>query len=181
MTDNQLLTLLVAGFSAELATRAPYPVAVKQSFGSRQQGAKSGPVLYLFKVGDKRVGSLQRKDTLNKTTNPWTFDHLESQWYETTFQAMALVPQDPAQPNSLTTSDIVNVGADIIQSDSMMARLRAQRVGVLRVSEVRNPYFVDDAERNEAEPSFDFVLTHKRETINGVPVVVTVEYNFARV
>lgn len=181
MTDNQLLAILVSGFTAGLTSRAPYPVAVKQKFQSRQQGAKSGPVLYLFKVGDRRRGSVQRKDTLDKTTTPWTFVHLESQWYETTFQGMALVPQDPAQPNALTTSDVVNLGADIIQSDAMMLRLRARGIGVLRVGSIRNPYFVDEAARNEAEPSFDFVLTHKRETLNGVPVIESVDFNFARV
>lgn len=183
MTDNGLLQLLVAGFTTLLPARVPFAVAVKQKYQPTQQGAKVGPVLYVFKVGDTRRGWVQRKDVYDPDADEGrgAFRHLESQWYETTFQCSALSRQDPADPNSVTASDLASAGCDIMQSDAMMGRLRLSGVGVLRVDAVRNPYFVDDAERNEADPSFDFVVTHKRETIDMVPVVESVEFNFARV
>ena len=183
MTDNGLFQLLVAGFTALLPARVATPVVVKQKYQPVQQGVKSDPVLYVFKVGDARRGWVQRKDVYDPTADAGrgAFRHLESQWYETTFQVSALSRQDPADPNSITASDLASAGCDIMQSDAMMARLRLSGVGVLRVDAVRNPYFADDAERNEANPSFDFVVTHKRETIDMVPVVESVEFNFARV
>jgi hypothetical protein len=180
MTDNQLLILCIAGITAGMATRAPAEgVVVKQNFQPVQQGPKSPPVLYLHKVGDKRIGFMERRDQYDAPNN--VFRHFESQWYETTLQLDGLKRLDPAQPNSLTASDLLNVAAGIIQSDGFMGQLRLAGVGILRVTDVRNPYFVDDADRNEADPSFDFVLTHKREYIDGVPVVSKFEFNFSRV
>lgn len=183
MTDNGLLILLVAGFDALLPARAPYAGVVRQNYQPTQQGASVKPVLYLHKLGDVRRGWVQRKDVYDPAADDGrgAFRHYEGQWYETTFQVSALAQQDPSDPNSATASDLASVGCDIMQSDVMMARLRASGVGVLRVDAVRNPYFVDDEARNEANPSFDFVVTHKRETLDMVPVVESVEFNFARV
>lgn len=183
MTDNGLMQLLVAGFGVLLGARVATPVAVKQKNQPTQQGAKSGPVVYVYKIGDVRRGWVHRKDVYDPEADEGrgAFLHYEGQWYETTFQVSALARQDPADPNSTTASDLANVACDIMQSDVMMARLRASDVGVLRVDAVRNPYFVDDAERFEADPSFDFVVTHKRETLDGVPKIESIEFNFARV
>jgi hypothetical protein len=179
MTDNGLMTLLVSGFNALLPVRVPFPVDVRQKYQPTQQGIKSGAAVYLFKVGDVRRGHVQRKDVYNVADG--NFSHLESQWYETTIQVSALLRQNPAEPYSLTVGDVASIACGIIQSHAMMQRLKLSGVGVLRVDAIRNPFFVDDSERNEASPSFDFVLTHKRETIDMVPAVEFVEFNFARV
>ena len=62
MTDNGLIQLLVAGFVAILPARVAFPVEVKQNYPPSQQGVKSGPVLYLHKIGEVRRGWVQRKD-----------------------------------------------------------------------------------------------------------------------
>ena len=179
MTDAQLFELIMAGMLAAASVRAGVTVDVKQNYQPTQQGAQTAPTLYVHKLFDKRVGHVQRKDVLDIPND--VFRHHEAQWYETTFQVTALAAGNPLVPNLPSASDLVNVGADIMQSDAMMARLRAANVGVLRVGEITNPQFVDDRDRFEASPSFDFVLTHKREYIDGVPVVSSVEFNFARV
>lgn len=183
MTDAQLFTLIMAGMLAAASVRAGVPVDVKQNYQPTQQGAQTVPTLYVHKLFDKRVGHVQRKDVWDPDADPpnGAYRHIEAQWYETTFQVTALAAGNPLVPDQPSASDLVNVGADIMQSDAMMARLRAANVGVLRVGEITNPQFVDDRDRFEASPSFDFVLTHKREYIDGVPVVSLVEFNFARV
>lgn len=183
MTDNDLFKLLKPNFEAMLAERVGFTVVVKQSFQPTQQSAAAVPALYLFKVSDVRRGSAQRQDVYDPSGDEGRgiFRHKESQWYETKFQAMALRRQDPADADMLTASDLVNVGAAIIQSDQMMAILRAAGVGVLRVDSVRNPYIVNSEGQNEADPSFDFVLTYKREYLDGVPIINTIEIQILRV
>lgn len=109
------------------------------------------------------------------------FDHADRQLYESTYQLSAWVPQDPASVNALTESDVLNIVSGIMQSDAIIAAFRASGVSLLRVTEVRNPYIVDERDRFEAVPSFDIVLLHHRETVSTLPAVVTYEANINRV
>jgi hypothetical protein len=93
------------------------------------------------------------------------------QQYESAFQISGLSTQNPADPNQLTASDIVNLAASIMQSRTTVATLEAQGVGVLKITEVRNPYFSDDRQRYEASPSFDFSLTHKQIIVTAPPIL----------
>lgn len=179
MTDNQLLTLIVAGLEAGLATAGVADVLVAQNYQPTQQGADSGMGLYVHKVGDVRRGSPRRWDALNDDRTE--FVHHELQQMETTFQVSALSPQVPTEPTRPTASDLANLAAAILGSDAFMDRLRPFNVGVLRIAQVTNPQAVNDYDQNEAEPTLDFVLTHKREFVNGVPVVVSIEINIHRV
>ena len=67
--------------------------------------------------------------------------HTEMQRYATIFQISALATQDPATPMQLTASDLVNFAAAVAQSDGFIQAIEAQGVGVLRIGEIRNPYF----------------------------------------
>lgn len=100
---------------------------------------------------------------------------MTTQQYETTFQIMALSTQYPETPNAYTASDIVNAVAYCLQCDSAIETLENQGVGVLRVTDVRNPPFIDDRDRYEFGPSFDFTLTHKQIITNTIPVLETEE------
>lgn len=201
MRDNQLIALLIsqlnAGFSALGLT-----VSVKQSYQPTRQGANVGPTVYISKLYDERMGTvgvsetwiganLATEDGDAITTEDGTgvgveygagfMQHTETQQYVTYFQASALAMQDPSDVNSLTASDITNYAASIAQSMAFIAALEAQGVGVLKIGQVRNPYFDDDRQRFEASPSFDFGLTHKQIIISTVPVISTTEYQILTV
>lgn len=98
-----------------------------------------------------------------------------TQQYETTFQMMTLATQNPSTPNQQTASDILNAIAYILQSDSTVQTLEAQGIGILRVTDIRNPPFVDDRDRFEFGPSFDFTLTHKQVISSTVPILQSEE------
>lgn len=100
-----------------------------------------------------------------------TWVYTETQQKASLFQCVALATQDPANTNQLTASDIANLGCYVMQSAQTISALEAQGCGVLRIPEVRNPYFTDDRERYEASPSFDFTLTHNQQIITSIPVV----------
>ena len=181
MLDNQLIKEIIVIIKAGLtAAGAPYSaLLVKQSNQPTQQGVPTKSTVFLTKLFDHRHGSLRRDDV-------WDLDlekmfHTETQIYETTFQIEALAIQNPADVNSLTASDIVNRVAAILQSDTALTSFWDKDIGIERIEEIRNPYFQDDKQRNEASPSFDFILTHKQVIITESPIVEDITYNFNRV
>lgn len=173
MIDNELFTFVKSAIDQGLAARSVANVKVKRKFQRMQQGAESGAVVYLFKVGDKRVGSPRKADKWNAQT--LKMDHTESQTFETTIQASVMVDEDPANVAQLTASDLANIVCDIMQGDDGLAVLRAGKVGVLRVGAVSNPYAVDDRSQYAASPSFDFVLTYRRARVSNVPELKTID------
>lgn len=204
MLDNQLFTLIINTIVAAEANLGIAGMPIAQAFQPTNQGVNTQPTAYLWKIGDKRIGSPQRTETmgdLNLTTelganittegqlNLLTelglniitesgfnliteqsqdilaeniLVHTEAQWYETTFQISCLVTQNPATPMQYTASDILNLIAYILQSTSTIAAFNAQGIGILRVMDVRNPYFRDDRGQFDASPSLDFVITHQQ-------------------
>ncbi len=149
MLDNQLIQLFLPLITAGLTAQGYSGVSVTQSFQPTQQGAFTGPAVYFFKIGDHRYGFLGR-------TNVWDSVHgvevhTETQNYETTFQVSAWVRQVPGV-STYTASDLVNVVSGILQSDSTVFTLAANDVGIYRITDVRNPYFVDDRDQHEASP-----------------------------
>lgn len=193
MTDAQLQALIVAQLGVfipqypQLASIAGLTVA--QTFQPRQQGRQSTPTIYFFKVGHRRYGFTGTRDIYVPPTDPpppppaalGSFRHEEIQVYEQRYQFMALVPQSPAQPMALTASDVLDTVAGIMGSDGCRGALRAQGVGILRITELRNPYFTNEQNRFEADPSFDVIFTHTRTLESVVPKVETYDVRITRV
>lgn len=160
MNDNALISLIISTIKAQEPIAGIADLPVKQAYQPRNQGVNIEPTAYLFKIGDKRYG-------FRTKTNVWDADisrmvHVETQVYESTFQISALAIQNPRTPSAPTASDILNSIAYILQSDTTIETFESQNVGILRVMDIRNPYFMDDKNRYEASPSFDFILTHKQ-------------------
>lgn len=179
MKDNDLIRLFLPIITAGLTADGFTGVTVKQSNQPTLQGANSNPTVYFYKLFDKRYGWLRRNDD-------WLEDdqimrHTEVQMYETSFQIGAMVMQNPNTPNQYTAADLVNEVAAILQSDSARKTLGESNVGILRVEEVRNPYFKDDFDKFEAFPSFDFVLTHRQTRVSTNPVIESIEFDIKRV
>lgn len=180
MNDKQMAALIMAQVLPLVqATSGLETVKMARNFQPRQQGAPSGPYVYFIKLSDHRHGSPERRDVWDEDAG--AFVHTETQRYETTLQFMALVPQDPKATTGLTESDILNAVSGIMQSDAIISAFQAQEVGILRVTEVRNPYIVDDRDQFEATPSFDVVLTHTRQRVTALPAVVTYQANVSRI
>lgn len=180
MNDKQIAALFVAELLPRMRAQADLAgVALARKYQPRQQGATTGPVVYFFKVGDHDHGSPKREEIINGAGV--VFNQTQRQLVETTYQFAAWVPQDPANVAALTESDVLNIVSAIMQSDALIAAFRAAGVGIQRVTDIRNPYFVDERNRFEAEPSFDIVLTHYRNLSSTLPAVDTFEANISRV
>lgn len=156
-----------------------YGVNLARNYQQTQQGATTGPYVYFVKLFDRRFGHPKRRDIWDAARG--LFWHEEEQTYATTYQLSAWIPQTPSDVTGLTESDILNLVSGIMQSDGVLSAFRAAGVGILRVTDVRNPYIVDDRDRFEAIPTFDVVLTHNRINVASLPAVVTYDANLGRV
>lgn len=169
MNDNQLIQLFLPIIKAGLIADGFTNVMVQASDLPNQQGIPRVPTVFFKKIHDHRYG-------WGKAYPKWDVglaaERLhEDQWHETTFQISTLYIQNPSTPNQYTAADLCNEVAYIMQSEATRVTLMAQNVGILRVSEITNPYFQDDKDQFEAMPSFDFILTSLETRVSTIPVV----------
>jgi hypothetical protein len=177
-TDNAVLAIVI-GILRDALNANAINAGVRQVNQPRQQGTPTKNTILINKVANKRYGYLGR-------TEKWYPEeqvekHTESQWIESMFQIGALAIQNPADINAMTASDLINFAAQVMQSDATLSKLRAQKIGIYRITAIRNPYFVDDKERFEASPSFDFTLTYEQVYISEVPVLQSTEFQIRQV
>lgn len=177
MTDNSLIALfgnaLKSGF-----TDLGITIDLVQAYEPTNQGINTGDTVYFQKLFNKRHGHTGRSNYWDLLTS--TMVYTETQVIETTFQINALVRQNPSSLGN-TASDIVNYAAAIMSSTKMLKTLQAAGVGIYRITEVRNPYFIDDRGQYEASPNFDFTLTHNLDIITTAPIIELIDYNFTRI
>lgn len=171
-TDNQIIQIFLPIIQQGLIDDGFTGITVKQSNQPTQQGIPATPTVYFLKVANRRYGFLGR---LDKWVN-LVMSHHETQYMEITFQVMALVLQFPITPNQYTASDLINEVASIMQSDKTRDILNNNGIGILRVTDISNPYFVDDRDQFEASPSFDFTLTYQDDRVSEIAIVDEYDY-----
>lgn len=174
MFDNVLIKLVIETIIAQEIIAGIPELPVSQAFQPTQQGVNKAATAYMHKLGDRRIGSPYRADVYDPVQSLEI--HTELQQYETDFQFSVLSTQDPSDTTQKTASDIVNLIAYILQSSATIAALEARGVGVLRIQEIRNPYFKDDRDRFESNPSFDITFTHKQIISSSIPILQTTEF-----
>lgn len=167
MNDADLAKHLIAALRAGGVVT---PMRIVQNNQPGQRGRPTGPAVLFEKLMDRRYGSPRRADASDPDV-PFGVVHVETQVYHSTFQVNALAEPVSAAgvPPVTTASDLVNLAAAAIQSDAAIKYLLAQGVGVFRVTDVRNPAFMNDQGQFERVPSFDFVLTHDQVMISKAP------------
>jgi len=170
MMTNQLKKLFLSIINTGLIADGYAGVAVKQANQPTQQGINTQPTVYFYQIGVKRYGFLGRTDVWNNIESEMV--HTESQYYETTFQVSALVLQYPQSPSQYTAIDLVNEVASIMQSDNTLAILNSSGIGILRISDISNPHFVDDRDQFESSPFFEFTLVSQSSRVTTTPVIV---------
>ncbi len=169
LTDNSLIQLFLPIINAQLIVDGFTTTVVKQSNQPTMQGINTAPTVYFFKVANKRYGFLGRNDVWDSVHSQMV--HTESQYIESTWQFSALVLQNPSNLALPTASDLINDVASIMQSDKTRDILNASGVGVLRITDIRNPYFQDDRDNFEASPSFDITFVYQNIRTSTNPVI----------
>lgn len=169
MNDNQIIELFLPIISAGLTARGYSNVSVVAANQPTQQGINTSGTVYFYKVSNKRYGYLSTIDEWDSNND--TMVHTEIQPFESVYQVSGLVLQDPTDTSKPTASDLVNEVAWILQSQNTITTLMNSDVGILRISEIRNPYFTDDRDQFEANPSFDFTLTYRDVRVSTAPII----------
>lgn len=169
MNDNALIQLFLPIITAQLLVDGFTNVIVQQYDQPTQQGITRLPTVFFQKVYNHRYGWGHAYNKWNTVTHQE--DLHEDQWHETHFQFFTMVVPNLLQPISYTAADLANEVASILQSQATRVTLMASNVGILRISEITNPYFQDDRDQFEATPTFDFILTSLETRVSIVPTV----------
>lgn len=179
MTDNQLEILLREQLLAGLARQGYATVPVVSSYQPTTEGRNTEATVYFFPLQDQRYGWQGRKRVVDLISGAITTT--ETQLMESGFQIFALAPQDPEDLSLPTAKDLVNIAAMICNSETFITAIRRAGAGVQRITQIRSPYFVNDEGQFEASPSFDIIISHKRQIQEVTPVADDVTLSIHRV
>ena len=179
MLDNELIALFRPIITAGLVSYGFADVDVIQFNQPTQQGTPLKNTIYFQKLFDHRYGFMGVHEIYDELNTRVIRTQIQN--YETTFQIQALAIQDPANTSAPTASDLVNIVSDVLQLQSTIETLQASHVGILRITDVVNPYFIDDKDRFEATPSFSFTLTHTHTNISYQPFIDSVAIKIYKV
>lgn len=179
MTDNQLAELFRAHLLYGLSRHGHPNTLVVESNQPTTQGRTDTATLYYFALPERRYGWQHRSRTYDEQESQITTK--EGQWIESAYQLFAMVPQRPRDLSTVTPKDLLNLAALICNSEPFLSGMRAGGAGVQRITEIRNPFFVNDRKQFEASPSFDITISHKREIIEITPVTTEVTHRIFRV
>ena len=166
MKTYQLFQAIKPLIDAALAA-AGVSAVLTQSYQPTQQGTAAVTQVFMQQLTSKRYGWVKRSEVWNVLNQ--NFDHVESQRMETVFQVGATTVMNQSTVTQLSSSDILDIVASALQSDSSIAALWAAGIGVLRVTDINNPYFLNDKDRFQSSPSFDLTVGHKHDTITSTP------------
>jgi hypothetical protein len=150
---------------------------MRQSYQPTEQGAERDNALYFFKLDDKRIGHPQRKSEWDALSGKEI--DTDTQLHEATWQISAWVRQTPT--SDLTASDVLATTAMIMQGSQFIEALKAQGFGIMRITDLRNPYFKDERDQFQASPSFDFTLSYNRTLVRDGRVISDIRIDTDRV
>lgn len=183
MLENTLYTLIRTTLLAEL-TGVYAGVVVRPIYQPLTVGTPSTPQITMQNILPGRRYGAPRRDVVQPGTGVGDMVNQTTQWWETTLQIGATARRDPTAANFLTLPSAVDIckrASDILQGDTGLAALAAQRVRPLRITDVRNVQFVNESDQYEAMPSFDITLVYPQVVDSTTPPVETFEPVIGRV
>ena len=162
------------------------PVVIVQKQQPQAQGIPNGFTVFMEKITDKRYGFPRMADVWNADLE--ILQHIHKQNIETTIQLSAIAPRitngitgTTSSNLTATSSDVLQYVADALQNTNAVEYFQTLGAGVLRVTDVRNGYFISDEDRNTANVSFDLTVLHERVTITQQAEVATFDFDIKRV
>lgn len=159
MTQNEQVAVFLAVIKAGLQEKGFGDIAVRRAYQPRR-GATPDKLVSFFPVSSKLYGFFGKTQKVGTVIEEKTEQVVETIWQ---FQA-----QFKETANSeLTATDILLIVSDILRDGR--EEMRAQGVNMLRITDIRNPYFLDSSDEYTASPSFDIILQTNRQTTKEIP------------
>lgn len=177
MTDSELIQLFANELEA-IVEQQDYNLPVAQLNQPHQQALTSEGAIYFTFLFDHKHGWQTHKTTFNSSRD--SFDETSTQHVESRVQISVLQEEEPGVIKR-TAKDIAHDLSMRMATPAAVKRFRLKNVGILRITDVQNPAFVDDKERYERFPSFDVVFTHNRTVTDDVPKVSDIVGDIKRV
>lgn len=177
MTDNELIAI-VAGRLAAASAAAGWDYDVIQKDQPTQQGIPYAPTIFFERLFDHEYGHPMVNYLYNPPQAPatqGTYDEVEEQIVQTTFQISALVIQDPEDLSIPTAADVVQYMKAYLTARPTIQFYKSQNCSILRVSEIRHPWNQDERHRFEGAPNFDIIFNYRRAIKFVVPATDIVE------
>lgn len=172
MTNNEVWIILIGVIDTGLADMS-ISASVQQDYQPTQQGAPSAPFVALHNITNNRYGFNKNKTVYDSGADE--LNQTQGVVMQRTYQVSAYAIEDPSNDEAVTAFDIVEAVSSIMQSEKTQDALLASGISIFRVTDIRSPFFTDDKDRNEAAPSFDFVISYSQETITVANEVTTFE------
>lgn len=179
MRDNELFKLLRDVMLSGLSRYGLTDVSVKQAYQTLPVGPDYAKTLYVSKISELRDGFVIRSDTYDLDTDD--FIHTETQIVESVIQFNGWVIVEADNFDGITAADLTNYAAEILNSDTARKQLLDANASILRISNIRVPYFLDDRDRFEASPSFDVSVMHSNTRLSTTPPVNTINSGLYRI
>lgn len=179
MTESDVWQVIISTLRAGLDLQGFNNVEIRQSYQPIKTGVSTNPTAYLFKVTSQRVGWQSRKYRYNMGND--YFDCNGDYWIEATYQLTAQVERDINDINSLTSYDIADKCAAVLQTDESLNNFLVNGIGIQAITDVRNPFSLDDRDQFDQDASFDFVLSYNQEIMTTVPKADPIEPDIYRV
>lgn len=169
MRDNQLIQIFLPIIQQGLIDAGITGVTVAQENQPTQQGINDNPTIYFQKISSKRCGFQGFRDVWNEENEE--MEHTEIILMECMFKVSCLFKQNPSTPDQLTASDLVQEVALILNSQKTIQTLQSYEIGIMRLMDITNMYFINDRDQYYAKPSFNFILRFVERRLSTVPVV----------
>ena len=159
VTESQIWRAIIAALRQGMDANCLQDVAIKQSYQPIKEGANTQDTVYLFKVASKRTGFQSRNYSYNDVDTVYGAE--EKYFVTATYQLTANVVRDVSNEFELTAYDVTEKCSAIMQSVPFRKKLLESGIGILRITDVRNPYHLDDYEQFDQDSNFDFVITYE--------------------
>lgn len=178
MRDAEIITTLTQVLRDGIRLRYPNLLFFVQKNQPTAQGTPTEAALFINKVSDNRYGfartdyafKLPPGDPMTELIPADTVQVIQSR-----FQISALMPDIPNDPAPASPSEILGYVANLMSVDAILTTLHKRGVHIMRIRDVVNPFFEDDATMYEAAPSFDVIIQHHETIAIPVPRIVEVE------
>ena len=172
-TDNELWQILISElnlWAAQFFIDFGATVTVARNFQPQQFDVPEGLVLFISKIHSIRYGTQSRSDTYDNISG--LTDHIERYILNETFQIDTQATSNPNQTVSdIRSADVAENVAAYLNSLKTVNSLKSQGIEIFRIRNIRHGHFLNDFNRFESAPSFDFTLSYTQEILTQEPPV----------
>lgn len=178
MKETEILTIVTSILKEELS-KQNLSAIVKSNV--QPKALDTDPTVYLAITSVKYKGFPKRSDQIKAAE----IEHVEGQVYESIIKITGQVIRDislPVETLSLTSLELTNKVANILHSDRVMAVLKEQGVGVMKIEEITQSFYTDnEANRDQTFASFNFTICYEEVSKTTSPITQTFEFKKYRV